>query len=141
MRHEIAMALASERAFEANATRRRTRRGGPGRTRVQRPGGGSWTPGIYLGLADANAASDRPPEAPIAFQSTIIFTDPPLLSGATHGSSPFPSPRCTAASTEETGEWDEGAEEGREGSAGEWDAAPGSSGSSSDGGEGLEFPG
>ena len=73
LRHNIALALASERAFEANATRRRTRRGGQGRTRVQRPGGGSWLPQIYLGLADRNPAVPLPPGAPYVGRVPVVY--------------------------------------------------------------------
>ena len=135
MRHDIALAMASESAFEANASRRRTRRGGQGRTRVQRPGGGSWLPKIYLGLADRNPAAPLPTGAPYPIQSTCIIIDN-IMSGAPYGSST--SPRYTAASTEGVGD-DAGAVDEEEGSAGEWDlSGPGGSDSSSEGGEGLE---
>ena len=115
MRNTIAVALASEKAFEANAARHRTRRGGSGRTRAQRPGGGSWVPGIYQGLADRNSASPRPPGAPYAFQSNWIILDRPLMSGAPYGASIFS--RYIAASTE-TDEEDADVEDGCEGHAG-----------------------
>jgi hypothetical protein len=135
LRHNIALALASERAFEANATRRRTRRGGQGRTRVQRPGGGSWLPQIYLGLADRNPAVPLPPGAPYPVRSTCFIIDN-IMSGAPYGSSTFP--RYTAASTEGVGD-DAGAVDEEEGPAEEWDlSGPGGSDSSSKGGEGLE---
>lgn len=135
MRHDIALAMASESAFEANASRRRTRRGGQGRTRVQRPGGGSWLPKIYLGLADRNPAAPLPTGAPYPIQSTCIIIDN-IMSGAPYGSST--SPRYTAASTEGVGD-DAGAVDEEEGPAEEWDlSGPGGSDSSSEGGEGLE---
>ena len=138
MRNTIAVALASEKAFEVNAARLRTRRGGSGRTRAQRPGGGSWVPGIYQGIADRNSASPRPPGAPYAFQSNWIILDRPLMSGAPYGASI--SSRYIAASTE-TDEDDAEVEDGCEGPAGAWDAELGASGSGSDGDDGLEFLG
>lgn len=114
-RHGIAMALASEQALAAAAGWHGTRRGGR-RTRRQKPGGGDYLPGVYLGRVDGESLRPLPPGTTYPLPVHHFTVQLPLC-GAVHITSS--SLDVTAASTasakaveEEYQESDDGYSEG-----------------------------